>query len=259
MSSFKHINTSDIVVVPYNANKKYSYNYEYFSSDIKVISGSQVYNTINHLFYQKYTSSLDMGSLSRSNYYENTSQQRPTGSYVNYDYNSQIYKNFPTGSGEGITVLSISPSVYGNMIKPGTFILSSSTYNIQDDSNGNIKDNSTYVGNIYYSHGLVILTNQSYQTINTNSTCSFYNEHTIYINQIKCTIENDEFNLSYNPSLTDISGSIYNFTSSSVFTPYITTIGLYNDNMDLLMVAKVAQPIPLSQDTDFNILVRYDT
>lgn len=259
MSSFKHINNSDIVLVPHNANKKYSYNYEYFSSDIKILSGSQVYNTINHLFYQKYTSSLDTGSLSRSNYYEYASQQRPTGSYINYDYNSKTYKVFPTGSSETITVLSVSPSIYGNMIKPSTFILSSSTYNIQDDGNGNIKDSSTHVGNIYYSHGLIIFTNQSYQTIATDSTCSFQNEHTIYINQIKCNIESDEFNLSYNPSLTDNSGSLYKFASSSVFTPYITTVGLYNDNMDLLMVAKVAQPIPLSQDTDFNILVRYDT
>ena len=87
---------------------------------------------------------------------------------------------------------------------------------------------------------------------------SLKNEHTVYVNYIKCTVEESEFNLSYNKTLQDSSGSLKGFTSASYFTPYVTTIGLYNDNNDLLMVAKLAQLIPLSQDTGMNFLIRYD-
>jgi hypothetical protein len=52
---------------------------------------------------------------------------------------------------------------------------------------------------------------------------------------------------------------IVDFATGSTFQPYITTIGLYNDNNDLLMVAKLGKPIALSSDTDMTFIVRYDT
>jgi hypothetical protein len=92
---------------------------------------------------------------------------------------------------------------------------------------------------------------------------SFKNEHTIYENYISCTLEESDFNLSYNPSLlkdpTEPTSSVKDFATGSVFVPYATTIGLYNDNNELLMVAKLAQPIPISSETDQNFLIRYDT
>ena len=38
-------------------------------------------------------------------------------------------------------------------------------------------------------------------------------------------------------------GSYQDFVTGSDFAPYITTIGLYDDNNDLLGVAKMSQPI----------------
>ena len=65
---------------------------------------------------------------------------------------------------------------------------------------------------------------------------------------------------SYNPSIL-ASGSKENmlgFASGSNFTPYATMVGFYNNANDLLMVAKFAQPIPISPDTDTNFLIRMD-
>ena len=92
---------------------------------------------------------------------------------------------------------------------------------------------------------------------------SFQNQHTVYENYISAHVKENEFNLSYNPSLR-ITGSnpyseIKTFATSSEFAPYATTIGFYNDNNELLMVAKFAQPVPMSIDTDMTFLVRYDT
>ena len=91
---------------------------------------------------------------------------------------------------------------------------------------------------------------------------AFQNEHIIYENEVRCIVKESEFNLSYNPSLVTgsyASGSLRGFATSASFQPYVTTIGLYNSNNDLLMVAKLGKPIMVSPDTDMTFIVRYDT
>ena len=100
--------------------------------------------------------------------------------------------------------------------------------------------------------------------INTNSfKLSFQNQHTVYENYITAHIKENEFNLSYNPSLRITGSNAYselkNFATGSEFAPYASTVGFYNDNNELLMVAKFAQPVPISVETDMTFLVRYDT
>ena len=144
--------------------------------------------------------------------------------------------------------------------------------------NGNLYDSSTHVGNIFYAQGLIVVTNQSYQSIFTNTfTVTFYNEHIIQENEVRCLVKESDFNLSYNPSL-QISGSqyivsgsngyvltgsvdstVYGFATGSNFQPYATQIGLYNDNNELLAVAKFGKPILISPNTDMTFVVKYDT
>ena len=92
---------------------------------------------------------------------------------------------------------------------------------------------------------------------------NFRNEHTIYENYVKCGVEESEFNLTYNPSLlsdrTNVSSSIADFATGSEFRPYVTTIGLYNEQNELLMVAKLGKPIPVSSETDMTFLIKYDS
>ena len=47
--------------------------------------------------------------------------------------------------------------------------------------------------------------------------------------------------------------------TGSNFKPYITTIGLYDDNANLLLVGKLAQPVRASSETDTTFVIRYDT
>lgn len=56
----------------------------------------------------------------------------------------------------------------------------------------------------------------------------------------------------------------YEYSSSvdptgSFIAPYITTIGLYDDNMDMVAVAKLATPIKSTPDLPVNFLIRFDT
>ena len=93
-----------------------------------------------------------------------------------------------------------------------------------------------------------------------NAVLGFTNEYIIYENEIRCKINENEFNFSHNPSIQEgEDGKIKSPFLSPDFSPYVTTIGLYNEVGDLLMVGKLAQPIPLSQNVDTTIIVKYDT
>lgn len=191
MGSFKKLKTSDVITIPYLANKQWTFNYSasvQFTNDlyIKQYQGikelgnfnpdidqkynnqyvSNVYDQINHLFYQDFPENLNTASLASSLYYESVSIQRPTSSYYYYDYNDKLIRNLPTSSQAEIRVLSISRKLFGNQINPGTFKISATPlYTIIDDKNGNIIDSlhsNIHVGNIYYSLGLIIITNPDY-------------------------------------------------------------------------------------------------
>ena len=65
--------------------------------------------------------------------------------------------------------------------------------------------------------------------------------------------------MSVNPSmLQDDNESYQPYVSSSDFSPYITTIGLYNSSGSLMAVAKLAQPIKKRNDMDLNFLIQID-
>lgn len=70
---------------------------------------------------------------------------------------------------------------------------------------------------------------------------------------------NREFNFSNNPTFT--TGSDGSFTESTFERDpktFITTVGLYNDNNELLAVAKTSQPIAKSFDKEVLIKVKLD-
>jgi len=146
----------------------------------------------------------------------------------------------------------------------------------KDNGEGNIvktNDESKNLGIIIYSHGIVALTDVNLVAgsfiSESNATCSFQSARTIYETQYRCTIRENEFNYSLNPSLIssstayceccdNINSQVYDFVTGSFFAPYVTTVGLYNDNNELLAVAKLAQPLPTSRTTDMSILVNID-
>jgi len=143
------------------------------------------------------------------------------------------------------------------------------------EGSGSISANEN-VGNIIYEHGMAIFTNQGLPltnlTIHPNVTCSFKSAFTIYETQYKCTVRESEFNFSLNPSISSGSTAysssngtfytpsefLYDYATGSYFSPYISTIGLYDDDQNLLAVAKLAQPIQSSHTTDTTILVNLD-
>ena len=242
-----------------------------------------VYRSIKELYYSNYISGSDGSPAGTASFNIDGTITGPTytPNYYNYLYDTLPANRFiPTGSDEQIGVISIPSNLFGEYIKPGSVKMLSQygpTYLIDDgngsltsgslDTNGNYISSDVKYGDIIYEHGVITITydpsNLIDLFINTDNpySMSFDSTLTIFETQYKCTIRENEFNFSTNP--TQISGSsnsgvLYDFATGSFFTPYATTVGLYDNNYNLLAVAKLAQPLPLSAVTDTSILVNLD-
>jgi hypothetical protein len=220
-----------------------------------------IYDSIKQLYYTNYI----------GNPYPAPSYYTGSDTYTQFDNYLQSFpldiRQFPTESNAKIGVISIPSLLYGEYIKPNSFLYQSASVYVYDDGEGNLLNsiNNTKCGNVVYSHGLAVITTASFISdleafiTSSNTTCSFSSSMTLFETQYKCTIRENEFNFSQNPTIISGSnGELYGFATLSYFDPYITTVGLYNENQDLLAVAKLSQPLPSSRTTDTNIIIRMD-
>jgi len=268
-----------------------------------------VYDSVKELYYSNYlsssygdnvtTGSLVPGADTEGDRLVGSSQS--TGKYFNYPQTSLTYqKYFPTASNSVVGVISIPGRLFGEYILPNSFTITAESGSIFDDGEGNLilSASNQICGNIFYQHGIAVIIDDTagvgdvygtgvYGTAeygvgdltfvtnfitSSNVTCSFSSSYTIYETQYKCTMRENEFNFTLNPSISSGSvaisssiGTFYtpgqyleNFATASYFSPYVTTVGLYNDNQELLAVAKLSQPLPVSPTTDTTILINLD-
>lgn len=253
--------------------------YSNFLEGKQLSTGEYVQGDANQVFFNK------DGTTTGSDY--NTI-------YDNYNQTDLLQQRFlPTASNSEIAIISIPTDLYGDKVKPGSFRLKYGAYSassagvLEDDGEGRLYLNNALVGNIIYTHGMVAITSPSigsefgyslqdysvgvfgsitssadfYEGFISGSdiTASFSSSYTLYETQYKVTLGESEFNYSQNP--TSISGSDgipYNFITGSYFTPYVTTVGLYNDAYELLAVGKLAKPLPTSNFSDTSILINLD-
>lgn len=115
------------------------------------------------------------------------------------------------------------------------------------------------IGNIFYDNGFISITHPSYQDILGDlHSISYRNTYPITEWEYQCTVNEQEFNYTSNLTARKSYDEFANFTTGSNFKPYITTIGLYDDDANLLAVAKLGQPIKISSETDTTFILRYD-
>lgn len=108
---------------------------------------------------------------------------------------------------------------------------------------------------------------ESYSKVSSYKTKVQTNPGVKYIRQFATNETGDEIDYRYqsqiNPNVyggfeqIELSGSVD--ITGSFLAPYITTIGLYNDDCELLAVAKLPRPIKSLPTVNYNFLVRFDT
>lgn len=231
------------------------------------------YKSVEQLYYQDYVSS----SVNLSASYANNWQQSTAASGTFDD----DYRYFPTASNASVWIVSIPRSVYGQQIARKSFYMSGSTvdgvqlrnWQIIDDGNGNLVEVSSgtvinqRVGNIFYAQGMAVITSQAPEfgalmfDSAYNTRLDITSELTMYQNEVRCLVNENDFNYTLNPSAiqSGTSGSYINAITGSDFDPYSTTIGLYNDANELLVVGKLSRPYRMPPNTDMSFIIRWDS
>jgi hypothetical protein len=294
MSYLKTLTSNDVIVTPFTVNKTFSgleYSSAFFglNTTYPLAGGSEgtasaalVFSSIKQLYYSNYISGSN-GLISNAS----TASFNTDGTVTGPAYTTNYINSLPNTTGSlryyvpnaYIGVVSIPSKYYGNYIQPNSLKINITTLinntsvktgNYIDDGEGNIISASIFGGNIIYEDGILIFTGVGDGTgpLFAVNSIEFQSSITLYETQYKCTIRANEYNYSLNPSLltTYGSGSILasgsatykDFVTGSDFSPFVTTVGLYNDNQELLAVAKLAQPLLTSQTTDTTILINLD-
>ena len=199
---------------------------------------------------------------------------------LTYKSTNTIYENeYLLVVGEDEFNVSTNPTSYVEMnIETGSIDLGNSTKYQIDATGIPLPVNGGFI--LYLDNGGSEVT----LAIDENIVYNFYASEILSDNLIGCSLQqfrknnvvswrNSEkyqrttLNNPYISAYNGISASgfdVYEYSSSidtmgSYLAPYITTIGLYDDNMDMIAVAKLAKPVKSMPDLPVNFLVRFDT
>ena len=287
-----------------------------------------IYFTINNMFYRD-LNIVDSSEVDLTHWQQSESPKKAIVSSSQADFPHRFTHNYSSRIlHDSASIITIPRKFYGEKIKPKSVTITDEslgfTLTLKDDGLGNLYDNNysasftqasesslgstqlsgSIVGNVMYSHGLIVITDTgSYKDIgNTGGSdgweVTFKGTQTIHEREIQCTVEKGEFTKSTNVTLTPGNsgsfplpanfmsgsfstrhlnlrpawpasssyndegyrgtGSLLDIVTGSEFSPYVTTIGLFDDHQDLLAIGKLAKPIKNDKEMDISFIVRFD-
>ena len=163
-------------------------------------------------------------------------------SVVTYKDSGRVYEivSGSNGSSYDGTGYTTSSGSYGWFLPDiGTILLNAKALDITTAEGVSFGTNRTanYAG---YNAELFI---NNVQGAGTLSEFSLNSEETVTSNYVFVRVRNSEFNYSINPSNITGSGDLRHDSMINAPQAYITSVGLYNDNNDLLGVAKLSKPL----------------
>ena len=93
---------------------------------------------------------------------------------------------------------------------------------------------------------------------NTTGSFTLKSSETVSARYFFTRIKNGEYNYTTNPSIIDANGNLLYTTLINNPQTYITTVGMYNDNNELLAVAKLSKPLVKDFTKEALIRVKLD-
>jgi hypothetical protein len=337
----KEIPKSDVIVRPFKVYKEWTLD----ETDITPVVGEKitdslfdldtdpksgdfykrlVYQSIEAQFYRTPSTASVLTEVGLRRNYTSTDERNL---YAGINITDNSGNLLTTDSGDviqsitnEILVLSIPQEFYGEGVKIGSVTLVDRTTNISyvDDGNSNLINtfDNQIDGNIFYDRGLIVLRGHISGFKFNQFRLTYRSTMTIYENEIFLSVNENEFNVSQNPTAVYEQGaekieiitnrrdkrlSTKEFISASYYkpgfktirnsqhpyvsqydgvsigsfddyinsgsvdptgsylAPYITTIGLYDDALNMVAVAKLPKPIKSLPDYPVNFIVRFDT
>lgn len=232
----------------------------YFNSNVTSSSPTKVvYGQYRNLIYGSEEATFQIGGSTVSQFYViNIARSR---------YKESLHPGSLTLALSGSSgVISLTDN--SNVLTTSQFIDSNRYFNIVSGSAGT-PANTTVYGHMFPDLGLIVLNPTSlvgYLDAPVTGSNSYANNNAkLYTSILGATtagrlfrlqssetissrffftrIKNSEYNYTSNPSIIDSTGNILYTTLIDNPQTYITTVGLYNDNNELLAVAKLSKPL----------------
>ncbi len=158
---------------------------------------------------------------------------------------------------KGIAVLDLERALHGNQTMSG------SVASVGDVSKTAVS--GTFVPHLLSSASIDDILNHVSTTrfgSGSNTFLTFQNNTKINSTLIFCRATADEFNYSSNPTYTDAEGRIIVIDESQQGEQksfaFVTTVGLYDANEELLATAKLSRPVEKNDEKDLTFRVRLD-
>ena len=221
-----------------------------FSFDGGVTTAQQIY--VINISRERYKQSIQPGSLnlrllSGSQRIQLTDDSNTT-SLTRFVGENRVYYIISGSNGNAYTAAA-SASYYGMMLPDlGVIIL---------DASGSL---TPYI----QAAGLTATTQNNhkklYTSISSGSSPNFQlkSSEVVSSRYFFTRIKNSEFNYTTNPSIIDDNGNLLYNTLIQNPQTYITTVGMYNDNNELVAVAKLSKPLVKDFTKEALIRVKLD-
>lgn len=218
-----------------------------FSFDGGITTAQQIY-AIN-ISRDRYKQSLQPGALnltlgSGSNGTIKLTDDSNTTSLTRFIGENRVYYIISGSSGTPYTSSAATTPIYGMMLPDlGIIILDASGSLSRFVQAANLATNSRQDNHV-----------KLYNSIISGSTFQLQSQEVISSRYFFTRIKNSEFNYTTNPSIIDANGNLLYTTLINNPQTFITTVGMYNDNNELLAVAKLSKP--LTKDFTKEALIR---
>ena len=293
----KEIPKSDIVVRPFKVYKEWSFDeqdkaevdikwglsgsFGSFDAEIPTELRQVLYRSIEAQFYRNSATASIITEVGRRKSYASTYERNLEEQFALFSIPQKYYGEgikpgsltLTTGSvtytDDGFSNLIDSASnVKGNIFYDRGFVIATkdiqsgssfTDYSLQYRSTRTIYENEIFISvlesEFNVSTNPTALVGETYDTESVNYTYKNYDGSTGIT-----TI--NYYNLNYariNPLFWEYDFSASNDPTGSYLAPYITTIGLYDNEMNMVAVAKLPQPIKSLPDYPLNFIIRFDT
>jgi hypothetical protein len=188
-------------------------------------------------------------------------------------YHDRVSTRYPKELPNEIQVVSVPSMFYGRQIATGSVkivdntVLSGSSKTFIDDGRGSMILSGTDVGagvygHVFYNEGFVVFTSATlgqgfYTNQNPRLHIEFKGSTIVNSKTVMCRMGPGEVNASSNPTFYRVDEHGVRRPKASGKT-YVTAIGIYNEERELVAVAKLAQPIRKRETDDIDIRLRLD-
>jgi len=182
-----------------------------------------------------------------------------------------VYGRTLDNSSDEVVIFDINNLYYGEKIRPDTLQMTDAsltgsggqiTMTLKDDGNGNLyrsnsmSKNATWnsVGNVFYDKGIVVIKTPNIPLFGKNQfEMTFKGQHEVHVLKLHVIAPAATLNSSSNPSYIPVSASLNANETNPEFVA-ITGINFHDDNLNVIMKTKFAQPV--IKRTDDRVMFR---